>query len=310
MQVKLRDMRWEAERICSYGLEPLPGERLPPFTAGAHLELRLTDELSRCYSLFNDPVQRDRYEIAVHLAPESRGGSRHVHERWRPGDVIEIGALRNNFPLREDAAHTVLIGGGIGITPMLSMVARLQALGRDWELHYVARTRARAAFLDWLARYPQVRVTFDHEPGSSPLDLAAIVAASPPAAHLYCCGPVAMIKAFETLTAERPRGHVHVEYFTAAKAPATEGGYRVELRRSGTTIQVAAGQRMLDALLKAGVSVSYSCSEGVCGSCETRVLAGTPDHRDEYLTDEEKAVNGSVMPCCSGSKSSILVLDL
>lgn len=310
MRVRLRGIRWEAEDINAYLLEPLPGATLPPFTAGAHVDARLTDGLSRSYSLLNDPAERDRYEIAVHHAPEGRGGSRHVHERWRAGDVLEVSEPRNNFPLFEDAPRTVLIAGGIGVTPMLSMVARLEALGRPWALHYVARTRARAAFLDRLARYPGVHLAFDGEPGGAPLDLDGIVAAAPPEAHLYCCGPAGMLARFEALTATRPAGHAHVEYFTATEAPATAGGYQVELRRSGKRVPVAPGQRMLEALLAAGANISYSCSEGVCGTCETAVLEGTPDHRDEFLTDAEKAANRSVMPCCSGSKSPVLVLDL
>ena len=310
MRVRLRSTRWEAEGICSYVLEPLSGEHLPPFTAGAHLDVALGDGLSRSYSLCNDPAERDRYELGVQLAPDSRGGSRHVHRAWRAGDVLDISAPRTDFPLAEDAAATVLIAGGIGITPMLSMIARLEALGRVWTLHYVARNRGVAGFLDRLAHFPQAHVTFDQEAGGASLDLAAIVAAAPAAAHLYCCGPAGMLRAFAALTAGRPAGHAHVEYFTATEAPATAGGYELELRRSGRRVPVAPGQRMLEALLAAGVNISYSCSEGICGTCETRVLAGTPDHRDDYLTDAEKAANGSVMPCCSGALSPVLVLDL
>jgi vanillate O-demethylase ferredoxin subunit len=310
MRVRLRSVRWEAEGICSYRLEPLAGEHLPQFTAGAHVDVRLTDTLSRSYSLLNNPADRDCYEIAVHLAPESRGGSSHIHEKWRAGDVLDIEIPQNDFALHEDAGHSVLIAGGIGITPLLSMAARLQSLGRSFEVHYAARTRARAAFADRLALYPQVRLAFSREPGSTPLDLAAVVNRAPASAHLYCCGPAAMLTAFETLTASRPRGHAHLEYFAATEAPATAGGYELELSRSRKILQVAPGERMLQALLAAGVNISYSCSAGVCGTCETRVLDGIPDHRDEFLSDDEKAANGSVMPCCSGSKTPRLILDL
>ncbi len=310
LQTRLRAIRWEVEDVCSYTLEPVADEHLPKFSAGAHVDISLAPGLVRSYSLLNDPAEVDRYEIAVHRAPESRGGSSRVHEHWRVGDLIEIAAPRNNFALNEAALRTVLIAGGIGITPMLSMIARLQTLGLDWELHYVTRTRARAAFLDRLSRHPQVRLAFDHEPGGCALDLAQVVEAAPAAAHLYCCGPAPMLRAFESLTASRPCGHAHVEYFTASEAPATAGGYDLTLKRSGKVIRVASGQRMLAALLAAGVNVSYSCSEGICGTCETRVLAGLPDHRDDYLTDEEKATNTVVMPCCSGSRTPTLTLDL
>ncbi len=310
MQTRLRVIRWEGEDVCSYTLEPVAGEHLPHFSAGAHIDVSLAPGLVRSYSLLNDPAEADRYEIAVHRAPESRGGSSRIHEHWRAGDLIEIAAPRNNFALNEAAAHTVLIAGGIGITPMLSMIARLQALGRGWELHYVTRTRARAAFLDRLSRHPQVRLAFDHEPGGCALELALVVEAAPAEAHLYCCGPGPMLRAFEALTASRPRGHAHVEYFAASETPAAAGGYDLRLERSGKVIRVASGERMLAALLAAGVNVSYSCSEGICGTCETRVVAGVPDHRDDYLTDAEKATNAVVMPCCSGSKTPTLTLDI
>jgi vanillate O-demethylase ferredoxin subunit len=310
MQVRLRSVRWEAEGIFSYRLEPLGGEKLPPFTAGAHIDIRLTDILSRSYSLLNDPADFDGYEIAVHLSRESRGGSSHIHEKWRAGDVVDIEPPKNDFLLNEDADHSVLIAGGIGITPLLCMVTRLQTIGRRFELHYSTRTRARAAFLDRLASNRQVRLAFSGEPDGGALDIGAIVSQAPACAHLYCCGPIRMMQAFQTATASRSPERVHVEYFSATQAPAIEGGYDVELRRSGKVVRVEPGQSMLQALLAGGANISYSCSEGVCGTCETGVLAGIPDHRDEFLTDDEKATNSTIMPCCSGSKTPRLVLDL
>jgi vanillate O-demethylase ferredoxin subunit len=177
-----------------------------------------------------------------------------------------------------------LIAGGIGVTPMLSMIARLDELGRAWELHYAARTRSQAAFLDRLTPREAAHVIFSGEPGVARLDMAAVIAAAPPGAHIYCCGPPGMLAAFETLTARLAPGHAHVEYFTADVAVATEGDYILDLRRSGKTIKVSPGDTMLDALLTEGVDVAFACTEGVCGTCEVKVLEGIPDHRDHFLT--------------------------
>ncbi|MGI4877660.1 MAG: PDR/VanB family oxidoreductase [Janthinobacterium lividum] len=310
MRARLRAIRWEALEVNSYCLEPLPGEHFPPFTAGAHIDVQLRPGLARSYSLVNDPASADFYEIAVQHAVDGRGGSKHIHDVWRAGEILEISVPKNNFPLDEAAAHSVLIAGGIGITPMLAMIARLEALGRSWSLYYVARTRDRAAYLDRIEGRDGVNVVFDGEPGAARLDIAGLLAATRPDAHLYCCGPKPMLDAFTALAATRPAGHTHVEYFSAETEMAVDGGFTLELRRSGRSVAVQKGETMLDALLSAGVDVGFACSEGVCGTCEVRVLEGTPDHRDHFLSDADKARNGSVMVCCSGSKTASLVLDL
>lgn len=310
MRVKLRNIRWEAEGINSYILEPLPGEKLPAFTAGAHIDLQLAPGLARSYSLVNDPAIHSYYEIAVHHTIDSRGGSRHIHEKWRVGEILEISEPKNNFPLEESATHTVLIGGGIGITPMLSMISRLESLGRSWELHYVAAVPERAAYVDRVENFPQAQIVFDSIPGGQRLDLRAICDAAPADAHLYCCGPSGMLDAFVAVNAARPKGHAHIEYFSADTEVATDGGYTLELTKSGKTITVEEGETMLDALLSAGVDIGFACAEGVCGTCQVKVLDGIPDHRDHFLTDEEKAANTSIMVCCSGSKTPTLVLDI
>jgi ferredoxin-NADP reductase len=269
----------------------------------------------RSYSLVNDQGERNRYVIAVNNDAASRGGSKLIHETMRVGDIIAVSLPRNNFALQEDAGHSVLIAGGIGITPLLSMVRRLEALGRSWELFYAARTRLTAAFLDELNAlrpdvHPNLHLNFDQEPEARMMDLSSIVKAALPDAHLYCCGPVPMLEAFEAATVDRPAGHVHVEYFKAREKPAAEGGFEVKLARSNRTIAVQAGQTILDALLEAGISANYACTEGVCGTCETRVIEGNPDHRDLFLSKEEQEANKTIMICCSGSKSPTLVLDI
>lgn len=310
MRARLRQIRQEADGINSYILKPVDGGLMPAFAPGAHIDVQLKPGLARSYSLVNDPATRGFYEIAVHLAPDSRGGSRHIHEEWRVGQVLEISEPRNNFPMVEDASHTVLIAGGIGVTPMLPMIARLEKLGRSWELHYVSASPDRAAYLDRLEQYAQANIVFDGIPGGERLDLTTVCASAPADAHLYCCGPSGMLDAFMAINSERPAGHAHIEYFSAETEIATEGGYTLELARSNKTIAVQEGETMLDALLTAGVNIGFACSEGICGTCQVTVLAGVPDHRDHFLTDAEKAANTAVMVCCSGSRSANLVLDI
>jgi len=315
IQVRIKRISFEAETINSYELVAPAGDELVPFTAGSHIDLHLPNGMIRSYSLVNDQCEKTRYVVAVNKDAASRGGSSFVHENLRAGDVITISYPRNNFALQENAAHSVLIAGGIGITPLISMIRRLEALGRSWELFYAARTRVAAAFLDELHAlrcdvHPHLHLNFDQEPSGRMLDLSAIVKSASPDAHLYCCGPVPMLEAFETATQGRPAEQVHVEYFKAKEKPAAEGGFEVRLARSNRTIAVEAGKTILNALLDAGIAVNYACTEGVCGTCETRVIEGIPDHRDLFLGKEEHAANNTMMICCSGSKSSTLVLDL
>ncbi len=313
--VRVVQMRYEAPTVLSLELAHSDGDDLPAFTAGAHIDLRLLPDCTRSYSLLNSSSERHRYVVAVHLDPESRGGSRHVHERLRVGDLLAITPPKNHFPLNENAAHSVLIAGGIGITPLLSMARRLNALGRSWELFYASRSRRAAAFLDDVDELGKVgpgrlSLHFDSESGGAALDLTKLVGSAPAAAHFYCCGPAPMLEAFRRLTKHLDPALVHYEYFAAAQEAATEGGYELVLAKSGKRVDVSAGKTLLQAILDAKVDVNYACSQGVCGTCLTPVLEGQPDHRDNYLTDEERASNSMIMVCCSGSKSARLVLDL
>jgi ferredoxin-NADP reductase len=315
MQVRVKRIGYEAESINSYELVAPGGGDLVPFTAGSHIDLHLPNGLIRSYSLVNDQSESGRYVVAVNNDPASRGGSRFVHETLRVGQIITISHPRNNFRLEEQAPHSVLIAGGIGITPLLSMIRRLEAVGRSWELFYAARTRLAAAFLDELdalrsGAQANLHLNFDDGAPGRMLDLFAIVKQAPSDAHFYCCGPVPMLEAFEAATRERPAERVHVEYFKAREKPAAEGGFEVRLARSNRIITVEAGKTILNALLDAGIAVNYACTEGVCGTCETRVIEGMPDHRDLFLGKEEQAANNTMMICCSGSKSPTLVLDL
>lgn len=307
----------QADGISSWEFRRADGRALPPFTAGAHIDLHLANGLSRSYSLCNPQGDRDRYVVAINRDPASRGGSKLIHDKLTPGDSITISAPRNHFPLVEDARHVVLIAGGIGITPIFCMIQRLESLGRSWELWYSCRQRSMCAFRERLevlevAKPGRVHFNFDQEPGGRMLDLKQVIAGTPPYAHLYCCGPNPMLRAFETAATEigRPRDHVHVEYFAAKEKAALGGGYRVACARSGVELEIEHGQSILDAMLAANIDIAYSCSEGICGICECKVLEGVPDHRDSVLTSDEQAANDRMMVCCSGSKSARLVLDI
>lgn len=309
-RLRIKSASWEAPNILSYELRSLEGAELPPFTAGAHIDLTLPNGLVRSYSLVNPQSERHRYVIAVQKDRASRGGSKWIHENFRAGDIVTVNGPRNNFALDENAEKSIFIAGGIGITPILSMIERMNALGRDWELIYCSRKRSGTAFLESLEKKPQVRFNCDEEPGGKMLDIAAVVKAAPANSHLYCCGPLPMLEAFEKATKDLARERVHVEYFTAKEPPAVEGGFKVVLAKSGREFTVPPGKTILDTLRDSGLDIPYSCTEGVCGTCETKVLDGVPDHRDLILTEKERASNNTMMICCSGSKSEKLVLDL
>ena len=249
------------------------------------------------------------------------------------GKTLKISAPRNNFPLKEDATHTILIAGGIGITPIWCMVQRLGALGRSWKLNYACRSRADMAFLQSLEKFEAkyfhlhfddeagkvldiaaagAQFHFDDENVGKFLDLKGIVGAAPKDAHLYCCGPAPMLSAFEAATADWPRPQIHIEYFTPKQdvTKAKKGGFTVELAKSGQEFFIPEGRTILEVLLDEGIDIDYSCELGICGACEQRVISGTPEHRDSILSEEEQAENTRVMICCAGCKSDRLVLDL
>jgi len=287
------------------------GGAVPPFTAGAHVDLHLPNGLVRQYSIANAPHERDRYLLGVKREDPGRGGSRFLHDTVRVGATFKVGGPRNNFPLVETAATSIFVAGGIGITPIRSMIHRAQAIGQDWRLHYAVRRRAEAVFApELLALGDRVTLHVDEEQGGKLLDLSAAVGATADQAHLYCCGPAPMMAAFKEAAAAVPADRVHLEYFTSEAAPATQGGFVVELAQSGRRIPVPPGTTILEALRDAGIKVQAACEQGICGTCETRVLHGTPDHRDMILSDEEKAAGRTMMICCSGSIGDVLVLDL
>lgn len=309
MALRLTAVAYAAEGTNLYEFRHPDGAELPPFTAGAHVDVTLPNGLMRQYSLVNAEGERHRYVVAVKLDRTSRGGSRSMHEDTRVGATYPIGGPRNTFTLSEDAPHVVLIAGGIGVTPIWCMVQRLAALGRAWTLHYACRNRAEAAFLEGLEAFgSNVRLHFDDKAGGV-LDVAAIVPDAPAGAHLYCCGPAPMLAAFEAATASLPPERVHVEYFTPREERATSGGFVIELAKSGVELEVPPGKTILQVIREAGIEVESCCEEGFCFTCETKVISGVPDHRDSVLSAEERAANNVMLICCSGALSDRLVLD-
>ncbi|MFF5866358.1 PDR/VanB family oxidoreductase [Pseudomonas sp. NPDC012596] len=306
-------LRHEAEGIISVELRPWGDTVFTPFEAGSHIDLHLPNGLVRSYSLLNAPSDQGRYVVGILRDRASRGGSRYVHEQLRVGTQLQISQPRNNFALDTRASHSVLVAGGIGITPIYCMFRQLLALGRSAELIYCARSRAEAALVDEISGLgAKVLYHFNDEKGGLP-DLASYLAGRPGDTHFYCCGPTPMLDAFEQTCERLGYPHAHIERFTAAEVAAAEDAqdsYSVELSKSGKTVSVEPGLNLLDVLLEAGCDVEYSCREGVCGSCETRVLEGDVDHRDGVLTKAERAANKSMMVCVSGCKSRRLVLDL
>ncbi|MDR0225214.1 MAG: PDR/VanB family oxidoreductase [Burkholderiaceae bacterium] len=313
-QVRLARKRAEAQDICSLELQALPGQSLPAFTAGSHIDLHLPGGLVRQYSLCSDPGDTGRYVVAVLRESASRGGSAAVHEHLEEGQEISIGAPRNQFVLHAGRpARHVLLAGGIGITPLLAMARQLAHEGADFALHYCARSRERMAFADQLLAMPwsgRVRLHLD---GDSGWRMAELLSEPKSDLHLYVCGPRGFMEA--ALEGARAAGWsedcLHSEFF-AGDVVRREGDadFEVEIASTGQVVGVAPGQTVVQALAGIGVQIATSCEQGVCGTCLTRVLSGRPEHRDMYLTEDEQTACDQFLPCCSRAKSPRLVLDL
>lgn len=314
ISVRLAGKRLVAEDIAALLLEPADGTALPPFAAGAHVDVELPGGLVRQYSLCNAPGDPGRYELGVLLDRQGRGGSRAVHERLAAGQAIRISRPRNLFPL-VPAVHSVLMAGGIGITPILAMAEQLAADRASFELHYFVRSPERAAFVDRLSapRFAdRCRLHVgDRIPPS--FDAPALFDAPRAGHHLYVCGPNAFMDA--VLDGARaggwPDDRLHSERFAAAPLPA--GGdrpFEIEVEGSGAIVAVAAGQSAAEALAAAGIRIPLSCEQGICGTCLTTVVGGVPDHRDSYLSDAERAANDCFTPCCSRAATPRLVIQL
>ena len=307
--ITAREVR--AEGVISLTLADPGGAQLPAWTPGAHIDL-LLDDTVRQYSLCGPAGDQHTWRIAILLDPGGRGGSAKVHQTLNAGDRVAVRGPRNHFPLHA-APRYIFIAGGIGITPILPMIAVATEARSDWQLYYGGRSRASMAFLDELAPYGErVIIWPDDERGLLPLD--EILGDPADGALVYCCGPEGLLGAAEQRCAAWPAGALHLERFTAKPQPepaaGEEAAFEVVCQRSGLTVTVPPGKSIIDALDEQGVSVLSSCLEGVCGTCETAVLEGIPDHRDSLLSEDEREANEYMMVCVSRSKSDRLVLDL
>jgi vanillate O-demethylase ferredoxin subunit len=312
LRVRIAQREEAATDIVALELVPAEGDELPPFEAGAHLDVEVAPGLVRQYSLCNPPGERHRYRLGVLRDPASRGGSLAVHRDLMAGRLLEVGLPRNQFALVADDRPVVLAAGGIGITPLLAMAHALHARGTPFTLHYCVRSRDRAAFVTEIERSGfggALRLHLDDGPDSQRLSLDDLFADRE--AHVYCCGPEGFIAHVCAGAAARhwPSDRMHIEHFKADVDQAG-GAFTVEARRSGVTVLVPEGRSAAQVLTEAGVAVPLSCEQGICGTCLVAVIEGVPDHRDEYQTDEEKAANTHMTPCCSRARSARLVLDL
>ena len=303
-----------ANGVIGLELEPADG-RVVNWTPGAHIDVHLPagvgrpGQLVRQYSLCGKPGAAT-LEIAVLRESDGRGGSAFIHDAAAVGDVLFLGGPRNNFELEASPAYE-FVAGGIGITPLLPMIAEVRARGAQWRLTYGGRSRSTMAFVEDLANDPRVRVVSEDTDGL--LDLAEILAEVRPGCQVYCCGPEGLVTAVEDAARHWPAGSVHVERFRPrddlAALPQEE--FEVLLARSDTTVRVPAGKSILDTIAEAGVDVPASCREGTCGTCETDVVSGQVDHRDSLLTEADKTSGTCMMICVSrAAPGQRLVLDL
>jgi vanillate monooxygenase ferredoxin subunit len=305
----------EAEDVAVFELADPAGGELPPFSAGSHIDVEVAAGLVRQYSLCNNPEERSRYVIGVLKDPASRGGSTGMHSIAQ-GAQIRISEPRNHFALEPAATRSVLLAGGIGVTPILCMAERLGHIGADFEMHYCSRSPSRTGFRERIAASPyadRVHLHFDDGDAAQKLDIDAALGTPGAGAHIYVCGPSGFID--YVLKAAAAKGfaeaNVHREYFTAAKTTLEPGAaFQIKLSSSGQVFDIPAERSVLDVLRDIDIELPSSCEQGVCGTCVVRILEGVPDHRDFFLDKEEQSKGDQFTPCCSRSKTPLLVLDL
>lgn len=320
--LKVTAVRDLTSNIKMYELVAANGGDLPAFEAGAHIDFKLPNGLVRSYSLANDPKERHRYVTAILKDVKGQGGSVWMHDNVKVGDSLIATPPLQNFPLVEDADDTQLLAGGIGITPILAMGYRLKALGRKVHLHYCTRSPQDTAFMDEVKRVFGPDVTFYHDGGdpSKGIKLDVVFKSHTPGTHLYVCGPGGLLNAVRNAVSHWPDGSVHFELFTSARTEAQAAAlaakenfaFEVELRRSGVTLTIPADRSILDVMIEEGFGVPYACEEGWCGACVIPMLDGKADHRDEVLSDAEKAANTKIQVCISraAAPGEKLVLDM
>lgn len=298
-----------ADGVVELVLESAAGLDLPVWEPGAHVDLVLDDDLIRQYSLCGDPADRKSYRVAVLLEPEGKGGSRRIHESLEPGSKVEVRGPRNHFPLRESPRY-LFIAGGIGITPILTMVRAAEQAGADWRLVYGGRSEASMAYVDELRALGD-RVTFWPADRNGLIDLEAVLGTPTEETLVYSCGPEPLLAAVEERCVPWPRGALNLERFSAVEVDTSaDTGFEVVLEQTGITLHVGEDQTILEVVTEADVYVPTSCTEGTCGSCETPILEGTAEHRDVVLSPEEQEAQETMMICVSRASCPRLVLDL
>lgn len=316
LRVKIARKQAEAQGICSFELVAADGRSLPKFTAGAHIDVVIKDGLVRQYSLCNAPSENGRYVIGVLKAGASRGGSLSMHNEIHEGDEISISPPKNHFSLEANAKSSLLLAGGIGITPIICMAEQLSAGNANFKLHYCSRSPERAAFIERILNSAFRNNTcfhFDDGEVDQQLNLVELLKGATSETHIYVCGPQGFIDAVLKTAREQgcPEARLHYEFFSAENDTGeNDTEFEVALASSGKIVKVGREQTVVDALANIGVEIPTSCEQGVCGTCLTRILEGVPDHKDLFLTPDEHAANNQFLPCCSRAKSKRLVLDL
>ena len=303
----------QGQNVAVLEFESANSLRLPKIEAGSHIDVHLPNGMVRQYSICQDPRHEGVFRLGILKDPDSRGGSASAFDDIQDGMRLQVSAPKNLFPLVK-AKHSVLIGGGIGITPLITMAYQLLANGDSFELHYCGASPERAAFVDELSDGDLAEHTHFHfkSAGASHREFfESAIKDLDPATHIYTCGPVGFMDWVINLAQTRnfPTEQVHKEYFNVEVETGGDA-FEVVAERSGKTIKVAAEETILQALAREGINIEMSCEQGVCGTCMCDVIEGEPDHRDVYFTDEEKASNEQILVCCSRSKSSRLVLDI
>ena len=311
LTLTLTSKRVAADGVALMTLGSPDGSTLPGWEPGAHIDVCLENGVTRQYSLVGDPSDRASYTIAVLRAPDSRGGSSYIHDALHAGQQVRVQGPRNHFPL-VPADEYLFIAGGIGITPIAAMIRHVESQGRPWRLVYGGRTLSSMFLREELAELGGPRVDFWPQDERGIIDLQTVLADPRAGTAVYACGPEPLLEAVEKICADTwPTGALHLERFTAKQVDGLDDTeFEIELARSGTRLTVPVGTSVLDALAGAGVHVISSCGEGTCGTCETAVLEGEPDHRDSVLTPEEHAANDCMMVCVSRARCPRLVLDL
>jgi vanillate monooxygenase ferredoxin subunit len=317
LTLKIEKVSQETSNVKSYVLKDASGADLPAFTAGAHIDVMITQEDGttdkRSYSLASDPADTSAYTLGILREAAGKGGSAFMHDKLGEGDIVEASNPKNHFPLDAEAEDNLLIAGGIGVTPILAMARTLAAQGASFNMHYAARAPEEMAFKADVEAVcgENGHLYFDGGDPTKGVNLKELLANRPGGLHLYVCGPAGLIEAVRTTATEQgwPENTVHYEVFKPAELDGEDVELQVTLTASGETYTIPAGETILDVLLDAGIDIDYDCKMGICGLCAVKVIDGDPDHRDYVLTEDERDDEKLFCPCISRTKSGNITLE-